>query len=209
MFTRRQWATLAAGSIFAAVAFSPAPAQLPTYGVGRAPTEDETAAWDLTIPFDGVGLPAGSGTAANGRPIFAEKCASCHGERGESGKYDRLVGGHGSLPTDRPVLTVGSFWPHAPTLWSYIRRSQPIDQPGSLTADEAYALTAYLLHLADGVSPASQWHHRRTRRDGCPDSAAGQDAEPRGLRARSATRRGENGKARAPLVVTAVVTRRT
>jgi S-disulfanyl-L-cysteine oxidoreductase SoxD len=147
MFTRRQWATLAVGSILAAVAFSPAPAQLPTYGIGRAPTEGEIAAWDLTIPFDGAGLPAGSGTAANGQPIFAEKCESCHGERGESGKYDRLVGGRGSLPTDRPVLTVGSFWPHAPTLWSYIRRSQPIDQPGSLTADEAYALTAYLLHL--------------------------------------------------------------
>ena len=67
MFTRRQWAMLAVGSILVAGAFSPAPAQLPTYGVGRAPTDDETAAWDLTIPFDGVGLPAGSGTAANGQ----------------------------------------------------------------------------------------------------------------------------------------------
>jgi cytochrome c len=122
-------------------------AQLPTYGVGRAPTADEVKAWDLTIPFDGVGLPPGSGTAALGEPIYTERCASCHGDRGETGKYDRLVGGRGTLTTDRPVLTIGSFWPHAATLWSYIRRAQPIDEPGSLTADQAYAVTAYLLYL--------------------------------------------------------------
>jgi S-disulfanyl-L-cysteine oxidoreductase SoxD len=122
-------------------------AQLPTYGVGRAPTAAEVNAWDLTIPFDGVGLPPGSGTAALGRPIYTDRCASCHGERGETGKYDRLVGGHGTLATDRPVPTIGSFWPHAPTLWSYIRRAQPVDEPGSLTPDQAYAVTAYLLHL--------------------------------------------------------------
>ena len=131
----------------AATACSDVAAQLPTYGVGRAPTAAEVEARDLTIPFDGVGLPSGSGTAALGRPIYVERCTSCHGERGQNGKYDRLVGGHGTLTTDRPVLTIGSFWPYAPTLFSYIRRAQPVDEPGSLSADQVYALTAYLLFL--------------------------------------------------------------
>ena len=133
--------------VVASALVSDVAAQLPTYGVGRAPTADEVKAWDLTIPFDGVGLPPGSGTAALGQRIYVERCASCHGERGETGKYDRLVGGRGTLTTDRPILTVGSFWPYATTLWSYIRRAQPVDEPGSLTADQAYAVTAYLLYL--------------------------------------------------------------
>src|SRR5712691_2436362 len=93
------------------------------------------------------GLPVGSGTARRGRPIYVEKCAACHGEKGEDPKYNLLAGGRGTLTTDKPVLTIGSFWPHAATLWSYINRSQPVDEPGSLTADEVYAVTAYLLHL--------------------------------------------------------------
>ena len=145
---RATWSLAAVGSaIVAAATFSDVAAQLPTYGVGRAPTAAEIEAWDLTIPFDGVGLPPGSGTAALGEPIYVERCKACHGERGQDGKYDRLVGGHGTLTTDRPVLTIGSFWPYAPTLFSYIRRAQPIDEPGSLTADQTYALTAYLLFL--------------------------------------------------------------
>ena len=145
---RSTWCAAAVGSVIvAAAALSDVAAQLPTYGVGRTPTAAEIEAWDLTIPFDGVGLPPGSGTAALGRPIYVERCTSCHGERGQNGKYDRLVGGHGTLTTDRPVLTIGSFWPYAPTLFSYLRRAQPIDEPGSLTADQTYALTAYLLFL--------------------------------------------------------------
>jgi hypothetical protein len=144
---RATWYAVAVGSAIVAAAFSDVAAQLPTYGVGRTPTAAEIGAWDLTIPFDGVGLPPGSGTAALGGPIYVGRCASCHGERGQNGKYDRLVGGHGTLTTDRPVLTIGSFWPYAPTLFSYLRRAQPIDEPGSLTADQAYALTAYLLFL--------------------------------------------------------------
>jgi S-disulfanyl-L-cysteine oxidoreductase SoxD len=145
----RSWvaAALVLGALLLGLDPGPTVAQLPTYGVGRAPTAAEIEAWDLTIPFDGAGLPAGSGTAAAGAAIYAERCASCHGERGEKGKYDPLAGGRGSLATDKPVLTVGSFWPYAPTLWSYIRRSQPVDEPGSLTVDQVYAVTAYLLHL--------------------------------------------------------------
>ncbi len=122
-------------------------AQLPTYRVGRAPTAEEVKAWDRTIPPDGEGLPPGGGTAALGKPIYVEKCASCHGEKGQDPKYNVLVGGHGTLATPKPLPTIGSFWQHATTLWSYISRSQPIDEPGSLTADEVYAVTAYLLHL--------------------------------------------------------------
>jgi cytochrome c len=122
-------------------------AQLPTYGLGRTPTTAEIKAWDVTTPPDGKGLPPGSGTAAPGSSIYVNRCASCHGEKGDDSKYDRLVGGRGTLNTDKPVKTVGSYWPYATTLWSYINRSQPFDEPGSLTADQVYAVTAYLLYL--------------------------------------------------------------
>ena len=135
------------------IVFTVAPAawaQLPTYGVGRAPSSEEIKAWDLTIPADGRGLPAGSGTSKLGEAVYLRRCAACHGKEGEPPKYNPgftvLFGGRGTLATDKPVLTVGSFWQHAPTLWSYIRRTQPFDEPGVLTPDEVYAVTAYLLH---------------------------------------------------------------
>jgi len=125
----------------------PSHAQLPTYGLGRAPTGKEIKDWDVTIPSDGRGLPPGSGTAALGKTIFSARCASCHGESGDDAKYGRLAGGQGTLTTDKPLLTVGSFWPYATTLWSYINRAQPLDDPGSLPPDQVYAVTAYLLYL--------------------------------------------------------------
>lgn len=147
MSTRRLRRVAGLAALIAMTSVWPAAAQLPTYGMGRMPTAEEIKAWDLTIPPDGQGLPPGNGTAAVGKPIYAERCASCHGVEGKEPKYDRLVGGGGTLTTNTPVLTVGSFWPSATTLWSYIHRSQPIDEPGSLTPDRVYALTAYLLHL--------------------------------------------------------------
>jgi S-disulfanyl-L-cysteine oxidoreductase SoxD len=147
MSMRKLWWSAGIAALLAAADQTPGAAQLPTYGVGRPPTAEEVQAWDLTIPPDGQGLPPGTGTAALGKAIYAERCASCHGERGEGGKYDRLVGGHGTLATDKPIRTIGSFWQYAPTLWSYIRRAQPVDEPGSLTVDQVYAVTAYLLHL--------------------------------------------------------------
>jgi len=122
-------------------------AQLPTYGLGRTATAEQIKAWDVTIPSDGTGLPPGSGTAALGKAVFTERCASCHGENGQDPKYGALVGGRGTLNTAKPVLTIGSFWPHAPTLWSFIHRAQPVDEPGSLAPEQVYAVTAYLLFL--------------------------------------------------------------
>lgn len=146
MFTRKAF-VLVPVLLLAVVTAVPARAQLPSYGVGRAPSAEEIKKWDVTIPPDGRGLPAGSGTAAVGKTIFTERCASCHGEKGQDPKYGALVGGHGTLNTPRPVRTVGSFWPYATTLWSYINRSQPLDEPGSLTPDQVYAVTAYVLFL--------------------------------------------------------------
>src|SRR5262249_32356823 len=147
MCTRRLWWSAGIIMILVAASVWPAMAQLSTYGVGRPPTAEEVKASDLTIPPDGQGLPPGSGTAVAGKAIFVERCASCHGETGEDPKYSRLVGGQGSLPSDKPIKTIGSFWQYATTLWSYIRRAQPFDEPGSLTPDQVYAVTAYLLHL--------------------------------------------------------------
>ena len=125
----------------------PIAAQLRTFRLGRAPTAEEIRRWDVTIPPDGRGLPPGSGTAASGKAIYVQRCSACHGASGEDPKYGALVGGRGTLDTDRPLRTIGSFWPYATTLWSYINRAQPLDEPGSLTADEVYAVTAYLLNL--------------------------------------------------------------
>ena len=147
MSTRRLRQAAAAGVLLGTAAASPVAAQLPTYGVGRSPSAEEVKAWDLTIPSDGQGLPPGSGTAVLGKSIYVERCASCHGEKGEDPKYSVLVGGHGTLATAKPLPTIGSFWPYASTLWSYVNRAQPTDEPGSLTADQVYAVTAYLLYL--------------------------------------------------------------
>ena len=147
MSTPKLWLLMGIGALIVMGGLWTAAAQLPTSGVGRPPTAEEVRAWDLTIRPDGQGLPPGSGTAALGKAVYAERCAACHGETGEDPKYSRLVGGHGSLATAQPIRTIGSFWQYAPTLWSYIRRAQPFDQPGSLTPDQVYAVTAYLLQL--------------------------------------------------------------
>jgi S-disulfanyl-L-cysteine oxidoreductase SoxD len=155
MSTPRRWLLVGIVVFIAMVGIWPVAAQLPMYGVGRPPTAEEVRAWDLTIPPDGQGLPLGRGTAVEGQAIFSERCASCHGEKGEDPKYIRLVGGQGTLATDKPMQTIGSFWQYATTLWSYIRRAQPFDEPGSLTADEVYAVTAYLLNL-NGIIGAQE-----------------------------------------------------
>jgi hypothetical protein len=147
MSRHRRWRVASIVALVVAAGASPVAAQLLTYGMGRPPTTEEVLAWELTIPPDGQGLPPGRGTVALGQAVYAERCAACHGEMGEDANYSRLVGGHGTLATDKPIQTIGSFWQYATTLWSYIRRAQPFDKPGSLAADQVYAVTAYLLHL--------------------------------------------------------------
>src|SRR5438132_5655247 len=115
--------------------------------LGRAATQDEIAAWDISIPPAGAGLPAGRGTPAEGARIYAAKCQSCHGDKGAGQPNDRLVGGHGTLASKTPVRTVGSYWPYATTVFDYVRRSMPYIQPQTLSDDEVYAVTAYLLNL--------------------------------------------------------------
>ena len=122
-------------------------AQSPSYkGVGRAPTEDEIRALDVAVGPSGKELPPGSGTAKDGEDIFANKCALCHGVEGEgSSLAPRLVGGKETLKSPQPVLTVGSYWPFATTIFDYVRKTMPRGQEGSLSANELYALTALLL----------------------------------------------------------------
>jgi len=122
------------------------------YGIGRTATPAEIAGWNIDIGPDGRGLPPGNGSVTRGRDVFAQQCAACHGERGEGGVGDRLVGGQGTLATSNPVRTVGSFWPYATTLFDYIRRAMPQNAPGSLSNDDVYAVSAYILNL-NGLLP--------------------------------------------------------
>ena len=115
--------------------------------LGRAASAEEIAGWDISIPPDGSGLPAGSGTPKAGAAIFAAKCASCHGDRGEGLSAEELAGGIGTLASDNPTMTVGSYWPYATTLFDYVRRAMPPEAPLSLSADEVYAVSAYVLYL--------------------------------------------------------------
>jgi cytochrome c len=118
-------------------------------GLGVPATAEEIASWDLDISPSGAGLPAGSGTAAAGKTVYEQKCLACHGKEGAGQPNDQLVGGHGTIKSAAPVRTVGSYWPYATTLFDYIRRAMPLVQPQSLSNDEIYALTAYLLYLND------------------------------------------------------------
>ena len=132
-----------AGFAFAAAAH----AQAPSYkNVGRAPTEQEIQAMDIAVSTDGKELPPGSGTAKAGAALFAQKCAACHGENLEgSAQAPALIGGAGTLTSLRPKMTTGSYWPFATTIFDYIRRAMPRFQEGSLTNEQVYSLTAFIL----------------------------------------------------------------
>ncbi len=128
------------------------------FGFGRAATAEEIAAWDIDVMPDGTGLPEGEGTAASGAPIYAQQCAVCHGQTGEGGIADRLVGytpettppfgpRYEEWRGDGPDVTysVGNYWPYATTLFDYIRRAMPSNAPGTLEADQVYGLVAWIL----------------------------------------------------------------
>jgi S-disulfanyl-L-cysteine oxidoreductase SoxD len=124
--------------------------------LGKPISQEDLAPWDISIGPDGAGLPPGSGTVKQGEAVFAAKCQACHGEKGAGRPNDRLVGGQGSLPGDKPpIKTVGSYWPYATTLFDYIRRAMPLNESKSLTNDEVYSAVAYLLNL-NGIIPESE-----------------------------------------------------
>ena len=123
------------------------------FGLGRPATLAEITAWDIDVRPDGLGLPAGRGTVADGEPLFSERCAACHGDFGEGvGRWPVLAGGQDTLTEDRPEKTVGSYWPYLSTVFDYIRRAMPYGDAQSLTDDEVYAITAYVLYLNDIVT---------------------------------------------------------
>jgi cytochrome c len=115
----------------------------PNLGVPATP--EQVAGWDVSIGPDGAGLPPGSGTAVAGKGVYEAKCLACHGAAGAGRPNDQLVGGQGTLRDAAPIRTIGSYWPYATTVFDYVRRAMPYVTPHSLTADETYALTAYLL----------------------------------------------------------------
>ena len=121
-------------------------------GLGQELTATELAAVDFTIMPDGDGLPPGSGNAASGREIYKQNCLACHGVNGSGGVNDVLSGGHESLTGPQPQKTVGSYWPYATTIFDYVRRAMPFQTPGSLSSDEIYAVTAYLLFVNDIIA---------------------------------------------------------
>ncbi|SIO53999.1 cytochrome c [Burkholderia sp. GAS332] len=125
-----------------------------SHDIGTPVTDQDLAAWNIDVAPDGRGLPAGSGDVATGAHLFAAKCAACHGAQGQGGLGDPLIGGQGTLASAKPKRTVGSYWPYATTLFDYIRRAMPYNAPESLSADEVYAVSAFLLNQ-NGIVPAN------------------------------------------------------
>jgi cytochrome c len=180
------------GAVALALVASTSAAQAPVagkFGLGKAATPEKIAGWDIDVKPDGSGLPRGRGSVAEGQAIYDAKCANCHGTFGESNSYLQIAGGVGTLASDSPIRTTGSKLNYATTLFDYIRRAMPFNAPQSLSADEVYALTAYVLNLndilgadatldqdslpklklpnRDGFTTA----HGFARRDGKPDTA--------------------------------------
>ena len=143
---------LLAAGCFAARAEDPAR----RLGIGRDAGAKEIALANLTVLPDGTGLPEGKGTANAGAKVFAAHCAACHGDQGQGiGDFPALVGGRGTLASGKPELTVGSYWPYATTVFDYIRRAMPYQSAGALSADEIYALTAWILERNGIIRPST------------------------------------------------------
>jgi cytochrome c len=157
--------------------------------LGRPATEAEIKAKDITILPTGAGLPVGKGNAVQGKTVYKDKCAVCHNDNaeGREAQYPPLAGGTGSLKSNKPLKTVGSFWPYATTIFDYVRRAMPYDHPRSLSADEVYSVTAFLL-FKNGIIPETQEMNEKSlpqvkmpNRDGfVPDARP--DIKPSGLR---------------------------
>jgi S-disulfanyl-L-cysteine oxidoreductase SoxD len=133
-----------------AQAGEPASEPVATPRLGQSASAELVARWNLSVYPDGRGLPPGQATAAQGRPIYQARCSKCHGASGEAGSGGALVG-RGALADPDPDQTIGNYWPYATTLFDYIRRAMPMDAPATLTDDETYAVSAYLLYLNEIV----------------------------------------------------------
>ena len=144
---------LAAAPFVAALGLLASAASAQSPGLGRPLTPDEIRKLDITVLPDGRGLPPGSGSVSAGAAVYTKYCQGCHGEKGSGKPQDQLTGGLGTLASPKPVKTPASYWPVATTLFDYIRRAMPITAPQSLTNDEVYAVTAYILSI-DGIVPA-------------------------------------------------------
>lgn len=115
--------------------------------LGQQASVNDIKRFDISVGPDGVNLPKGTGTAKSGELVYNNKCQSCHGEKGQGKPADALIGGINSLAGNKPIRTVGSFWPYATTLFDYTRRAMPLNSPKSLTNEEVYAVSAYILFL--------------------------------------------------------------
>lgn len=132
------------------------------YGFGRSASSGEIALWDIDVRPDGKGLPPGQGTVVSGKAIYKLKCAACHGNNEEDlskAKLPAPVLVSDTSAKSRPKA-IGNYWPYATTLFDYIRRTMPYNQPGSLTDDEVYSLTAYLLHVNKIIKPTTKLNAR-------------------------------------------------
>jgi S-disulfanyl-L-cysteine oxidoreductase SoxD len=129
-----------------------APALAGKYGLGRPALPEEIAAWDLDVSPDGTGLPVGSGSVEDGEYIFSDNCGICHGDFAEGvDNWPKLAGGEGTLADKDPLKTVGSYWPYLSTTWDYVNRSMPFGAAQTLSADDVYAIVAYILYSNDLV----------------------------------------------------------
>lgn len=129
-----------------------APASKTPIALGRPALPEEIAAWNIDVRADGEGLPPGKGSVKEGEELFLQNCATCHGEFGEgAGRWPVLAGGRGTLKSERPEKTIGSFWPYASTVYDYVHRAMPFGSNMTLSADQTYAIVAYLLNLNDLV----------------------------------------------------------
>ena len=145
MSTRKR---IAATAVIALAACATAQrAETPSAKFGQPAGADEIARLDISIPPSGAGLPLGSGTAREGLKVYEQKCSACHGAKGAGKPADALAGGIGTLASKAPLRTVGSYWPYATTLFDYVRRAMPLNNPLSLSDDEVYAVSAYVLYL--------------------------------------------------------------
>jgi len=138
---------IAASVALAACAAQPAADKPAVPRLGAPAGPEEVARFDISIPPSGAGLPKGAGTARDGAKVYEQKCQACHGAKGAGKPADALAGGQGTLASKAPLRTVGSYWPYATTLFDYVRRAMPITAPLSLSDDEVYAVSAYVLYL--------------------------------------------------------------